>query len=225
MGTLVTATVPADELALSETLAEVPEASFGCESVGDSGEEVAMPLLWAWGTDREEVEAALGDDPTVDDATLLANFDDEWLYWVEWVEEVALVVWMITNHRATLMAASTDGGEWALRILYPERDDLVRTAELCEDHGLTFDVRSIREMEGGASGRYGLTDGQYQALTIACRRGYFSIPRECDLDDLANEMDISHQALSERLRRGIESLVRDALLVGDGTVETVDTAE
>jgi predicted DNA binding protein len=69
-------------------------------------------------------------------------------------------------------------------------------------------------MEGKPSGRYGLTDQQYDALTAACEAGYFAVPRETDLDELSDDLGISHQALSERIRRGTEALVTETLLVG-----------
>ena len=34
------------------------------------------------------------------------------------------------------------------------------------------------------------------------------------LDDLADELDVSHQALSERLHRGHKTLIQNALIVG-----------
>jgi UDP-N-acetylmuramoyl-L-alanyl-D-glutamate--2,6-diaminopimelate ligase len=41
------------------------------------------------------------------------------------------------------------------------------------------------------------------------------LPAEADLDALAEGRDISHQALSERLRRGIDTPVQDTLIVDD----------
>ena len=38
------------------------------------------------------------------------------------------------------------------------------------------------------------------------------VPRETSLQACAQEMGLSHQALSERLRRGTEALVEDTLL-------------
>lgn len=38
--------------------------------------------------------------------------------------------------------------------------------------------------------------------------------RRVDLDDLADGLGISHQPLSERLRRGQQALIEDTLLVG-----------
>jgi predicted DNA binding protein len=46
---------------------------------------------------------------------------------------------------------------------------------------------------------------------LALRHGYFDTPRETTLEELAVELDISRQALSERIRRGNERLLRQSL--------------
>jgi predicted DNA binding protein len=56
-----------------------------------------------------------------------------------------------------------------------------------------------------------VTPGQQNVLVAARERGYFDIPRETTLRELADELDVSHQTLSEHLRRGIMNLV-DATL-------------
>jgi len=53
----------------------------------------------------------------------------------------------------------------------------------------------------------------------ALELGYFETPRQITLKDLAAEMDISHQALSERLRRGMRS-VAAAIVSADPDEET-----
>ena len=42
---------------------------------------------------------------------------------------------------------------------------------------------------------------------MAVDMGYFSVPREAATEDLAERLDVSHQAVSERLRRGTKALV------------------
>jgi hypothetical protein len=69
-------------------------------------------------------------------------------------------------------------------------------------------------MEGEPAGRYGLTDSQHRVLELASRRGYFEIPRDVTLKELADEVGVSHQALSEQLRRGIGALVEDTICIG-----------
>jgi predicted DNA binding protein len=212
MATLATAVLPRDEFVLAETLASVPDASFECEKIAETGRDTFLPLVWAGASDLDRLDAAVRDDPTTENVELLSAFDDERLYRMEWVDRVELVIRIVAS-RGTILDATTNDDNWLLRVLYPSSAGLNETKGYCEDHGVSLTVRSIREMTGDLSGRYGLTEEQYEALTIACERGYFEVPRKANLDDLAEEMGVSHQALSERIRRGTEALVTDALLV------------
>lgn len=69
---------------------------------------------------------------------------------------------------------------------------------------------------------YGLTPVQRATLVRAVREGYYSIPRELSTQELADSFDVSDQAVTERLRRAIASLVENTLGVaadeygGDG---------
>jgi len=56
-----------------------------------------------------------------------------------------------------------------------------------------------------------LSEPQREALTLAVRRGYYDIPRGCTTAELADELGISDQAVTERLRRAIGTFGRYAL--------------
>ncbi|WP_135305011.1 helix-turn-helix domain-containing protein [Haloarcula amylovorans] len=214
MATIVIGSVPAKEFALKHTLDVLPDVQFECERIIKSGDDAVMPLMWARNVDREELEAAFDEDPSVDNVRMLADFEDEYLYRMDWVDHVELLLGMLTNSEATILDAYGKKEEWRLRVMFPTRDKFSATYEFCNEHGLTYDVESIRDMDGEPAGRFGLTEGQYQALVLAAKEGYYHVPQEKTLEELANELDISHQALSERLRRGTESLIEDTLLVG-----------
>jgi AcrR family transcriptional regulator len=62
--------------------------------------------------------------------------------------------------------------------------------------------------------RDGFAGGRRRGARIAVEAGYYQVPRETDQSDLAEQLNISHQALSERLRRATGALIEDALLVG-----------
>lgn len=213
MPTIVSGTVPASDLALSHSLEALPKLRFELERIVTSGDEALMPMLWARGTARQEVEETLESDPTVDNVELLGDFEDEWLFRMEWIGHVDLIVQMLTNSEATILDAVGHQDRWKLRVLYPRRSLFSKTHEFCEAHGISFDVTSIRELDEDPAGRYGLTSAQYEVLAEASRRGYFKIPREISLEELAEELDVSHQAASERLRRATDALVEDALFV------------
>lgn len=225
MATLITATIPADEFALSETLVEMPEATFDCEKLVETGDDSIMPLLWVRAPDFDALDDLLEADPTVDEVSLLTDLEEERLYRMEWVDQIPIVLRMITNSEATILSAATADEQWVLRVLYPTRAGLSDTVEFCDSRGLDFNVLSVRELEGEPSGRHGLTKEQYEALTAATEQGYFAVPREVELSALAEELGISHQALSERIRRGTEALVVDTLLVGGDRQKTEERAK
>jgi hypothetical protein len=214
MATIVRGRVPASEFALSRSLATVPELEFEIERVVDTGDEAVMPLLWVRGAEEEQVTEALRSDPSIEGLELLAAFDDEWLYRMEWVDHVELLLRMITNHEATVLDAYGKRDHWKLRVMYPDRDELSAVSEFCNSHGLSFEIESVRDMEGEPAGRYGLTAEQFDALTTAAQHGLFEVPRGVTMEELAEEFDVSHQAMSELIRRATGALVEDTLLVG-----------
>ena len=59
----------------------------------------------------------------------------------------------------------------------------------------------------------GVTDKQRKALTRAFESGYYDIPRGVTTEELATDLGISHQALSERFRRAHKGLIEDAGVV------------
>lgn len=214
MVTIVRGAVDPDEFALEHTLRALDGIEVECERIIRSGDDAVMPLLWFRYGNREAIEEALAEDPTVRDVTWLAQFDEEYLCRMEWIDRVRLLLQMLTNAEATILDAFGRRDRWQLRVLYPERELFAKTHEFCDEHGLSFDVASIRELEGEPAGRYGLTEEQFEALAHAAREGYFEVPRAVQLEELADHHGISHQALSERIRRATGALVEDALLVG-----------
>jgi predicted DNA binding protein len=62
---------------------------------------------------------------------------------------------------------------------------------------------------------YGLTTAQREALVLAVESGYYDIPRTCTTVEVAEELGISDQAVTERLRRAIVNLVDNSLLVAE----------
>lgn len=215
MVVIVNGSIPASEFALDNVLASYSEVEIEIERIVKSGEEAVIPLVWARGLDRAAFENALDDDPTVEEYALLAEFESELLYRMEWIEQVRLLLQMLTNSEATVLDAVGNRDRWHLRIMYPDRDLLSKTHEFCEQWGLSFDVESVREMEGDPAGRYSLTESQYEALVTALESGYYAVPRDITLEELADELDITHQALSELLRRGTRGLIEDALVIGE----------
>lgn len=215
MPVIVRGKIPASDFALQYVFQTLPDVRIEIERVIESGNDVIFPLLWVRGADREVIEATLQEDPSVRDVTVLTDFESGALCWMQWFEQIGLLVRIITNSQAIILDASGRDGRWQLRVLYPDHEMVSTTHEFCDEHNLTFDIESITNLDAEPAGQYGLTDEQYRVLVLAAERGYFEIPRRITLESLASEVGVSHQALSERLRRAVGTLVKGRIPTGN----------
>lgn len=67
-----------------------------------------------------------------------------------------------------------------------------------------------------------LPDAQRQALVVAYETGYFDVPQESALRDIAGRLNVSEQEASERLRRGLRTLIEST--PADDRSDPVDAA-
>lgn len=206
MVTMVECRVPTEQFALARTFLLCSELRVEVERFVAQDAGSAMPFVWVTTDDFEAFEAALVEDPSVETFSMLTELEDERLYRMNWVQEVELMVQFLLDERSAVVSARTDGGSWRLRVMCPDRDSLSRTYECCEENGLSLTIDSIYELDEERS-EFGLTRSQYETLRLAKRLGYYDVPRTVTLTELANELDISHQALSERLRRAHANLI------------------
>ncbi|MFH5797862.1 bacterio-opsin activator domain-containing protein [Haladaptatus sp. CMAA 1911] len=217
-GTVVEVEIPADEFALWETLTEHENLEFEIERVVAHEDDRVMPFVWASGGTKD-TKTILESDSSVENLQLLADLEDEQLYQMEWTDHIQTLVHILVDEEATVLSASGNSSHWHLRILFPDRDALSQTYDYCRENDLSLDIRNIYQLDQGRKGRFGLTDDQQDTLTLAFQKGYYDIPREASAENLAGELDVSHQAVSERLRRGHRSLVKNTLIIGRETDE------
>ena len=216
MSTIAELTVPAEEFALRQTLERLPEVEVEVERVVAYDPDHVMPYVWFSGDEESiaKLDEEFAADPSVNDVTLLTDLEDERLYRMEWIEDVTVMLHVLTEEEATVLQATGERAQWWLRILFPERDSLSRTYEFATEQGFSVDIHKIHELDDDRYGRYGLTDAQHETLVKALESGYYEIPRATDMEALSDELGISHQALSERLRRAHRALVEDAIRLG-----------
>ncbi|MDF9746115.1 helix-turn-helix domain-containing protein [Natrinema salsiterrestre] len=216
MSTIGELAVPTAEFALRHTLEETDDLDVEIERVVAHNPDQVIPYVWFSGDEPtlRTVDDALTDDPSVEDAERLTDLDDECLYRMSWVDDVTVTLHLLTEEQATVLDAHVETDRWRFRVLFPERAALSRTYDFATDRGLSVEVRKIHRLEENRHGRYGLTDAQHETLVAALEYGYYEIPRGADMDELSDELGISHQALSERLRRAHRRLVEEVVDIG-----------
>jgi predicted DNA binding protein len=201
--------VPTDAFALGDALEAVPEMQVEVERLATHSREWVMPFLWASGGDLDEFESALEDDATVAELTILDRLGEVGLYMIQWSEEVEARVDAMIDQHAILQQAVADD-EWYLKIRFSDEEHLSGFQEYFESN---FDLYRKYQTTEPKHGEFGLTPEQREVLVVASEFGYFSVPRDATVEDIADRLDISANSVSQRLRRAHDSLIRNTLLV------------
>lgn len=213
MGTVVDATVRTSQFALSDTFEAVPEAEVEVIRVVAQGRGYVMPFLWVSAPDLDEIHEVLKEDATTENVQrLVEQRGKRSLYRMKWQANVRLMVYVLGMEDGMLLDAEGKDGEWKLRILFPDHDSVSSTYEFCQEYGINLSIRRVKGIsESIDRGGIGLTEEQYEALVAGFEADYYDVPRGRTQEELAEELGVSHQALSERLRRGQRALIEQAL--------------
>ncbi|MFB6155947.1 MAG: helix-turn-helix domain-containing protein [Haloferacaceae archaeon] len=215
MSTIAQVRIPVDEFALKQTLPRVPDVTVEVTRLVAHETPHFMPFLWAIGDDLGGFEEALDQDETVDNVERLTEFEGERFYRMDWTSAIDLLTHTLIHDDAAILNARGHADAWHLRLLFQDRDSFGSTRQYCEEQGLQFDIEQVYRLTRNnqrTHGLFGLTEQQYTCLINALEEGYYEVPRETSARALADELGVSHQAVSERLRRGHRNLISNALV-------------
>jgi hypothetical protein len=170
-------------------------------------------LVWASGCDFDRLEAAILADNTVYEYAVLAITDDQRLYRLTLSESGANATTYpaIVDQDILVSEAVMEYGATRMRARFPSRDTLKAYRDACQQQDIPFTLVSLYSDEDGGESQYGVTPAQREALGAALEQGYFDVPRSTTLTELAEQLDLSKQAVSARLRRGTAALVQATL--------------
>jgi len=158
------------------------------------------------GPSREDVERALSSTRSIEEYGLISEQDEEWVYSIQCEENFQILSWIVETG-GTILTATLSDGTWSVRLRYTDHENVVRTVNQLRRNNITTDVTAIRKVSRDDLTEAALTDEQYEALEVAVEYGYFEIPRRTTLMELSEHLGISHQSLSERLRRAQGALL------------------
>lgn len=118
---------------------------------------------------------------------------------------------VFADHRCVPTVTGTEGNSCLVTTFPPSRDratdllkDLSEVAEnlavrRISDNGISELSDAVDHLERTVDLSV-LTEKQREAVQLAADRGYYDQPRETDLTELAEELEITQSALSQRLR-------------------------
>jgi predicted DNA binding protein len=203
-----------DSPLLDQAVSAAADMSLDIEKLDASPTVPIRVIFRARGASFDDFDAGLERDPTVAEFSVLADERQKRLYCVVGAETIPCVELYRRSIelQGVIVDATRNASGWTMGMLFPDRDAFGAFRRACQDVDLTVTVESIHSGQSDwTNDDADLTPAQREILSRAVEVGYFDIPRETTLRGLGDEVGVSGQAASERLRRGMETLVRDTL--------------
>jgi len=203
---------------LLKALEPTPEMMIQIETLHTDSVRSSKVIFWAWGDDFQTFERSMDADSTIREYTNLTEFEERRLYSIIPSEEGEKVFTYrtMTEHDIVSLHETGNYEGLTIRARFPGRDDLRAYREFCQEKGLTFHVQNLYPenqhiADGESVEPHGLTSPQREVLQICLEQGYFATPRQITLEEIADELDVSVQAVSTRLRRALQTLLQNTI--------------
>lgn len=206
MSVVAVFTVDAADFLLGETLAAHDDARLELERAVPLAERPA-PCVWVVGPDVGAVTESLRAEVEVCRVAVLDDAGSEALVRVEWGSELDERLASLVETGATVLEAVGRDGAWRLSLRFPDHERLTAYHTRCVDADVSLRVEMVNDPASLRGDADPLTDVQRETLLVALETGYFAVPREATLTELADRLGVSDTAVSQRLRRGMEQLV------------------
>ena len=205
-------TIDQPEFPLHAVFEALPDANIELDRVVPTKDAV-VPYFWIYSENISELSADMGDDEGVDDFKVIDELEEQMLVRIDWNLDHESVLTAIVNTDVTLLSGLGDEKNWTFEVRSSDQKQVSEFQTYCHENDVPITLAQLHALSPLESDReYDLTDGQRKALVLAYSRGYFDSPRNATQADLADELDISRQAVSSRLHRGLRRLVASTLI-------------
>jgi predicted DNA binding protein len=211
MGIITEITVPGTAFELGETLAAVGDVHVTFERVVPSGDRL-FPYMWVTTEDHDELCACLRENGAIADVELLHQDEGRGLYDISWAEDTDGLLNCLKRSDPIVLRAGGSADAWEFELRFNDQDGITAFQEECASQNISVTVDRVLTKSVAESPMEKLSETQRQTVQLALEKGYFDVPRKTTLGELAEELGISDQAVSARLRRSMKKLSAKLLL-------------
>lgn len=212
MAVIIEFTLPSESFPFGRSTSGDPNVRVQLERLVPLKED-RIPFIWATGEKFDQFERHLRDSDIVKHVEVLTQLGDSVLYYIEWYTDKEAFLNGINDTNGSIMEAH-GSSTWSFTVRYRDHADLTRFHQFYQAHDYPVHIDRVYAPDETSRTEYGfgLTPDQRETLIMAVENGYFAVPRETKLDEIAEEVGITRQAASERVRRGTETVLRKALI-------------
>ncbi|WP_226008043.1 helix-turn-helix domain-containing protein [Natrinema salinisoli] len=209
-------TIDQSDFPLSAVFEQLPDSTIELDRVVPTSEAV-IPYFWIHADDTAKLTTDLSNDLGIDQVKVIDEVEEEQMFVrIDWNLAHESVLTAVVNTDVNLISGIGNNEQWTFEIRADEQQEISDFQTYCQDNDIPIELTQLHALSTLKSDReYDLTEGQRSALVLAYSRGYFDSPRGATQDDLADELEISRQAVSSRLHRGLRRLVASTLITSD----------
>ncbi|ADJ14086.1 helix-turn-helix domain-containing protein [Halalkalicoccus jeotgali] len=206
-------TLPSATFPLGRVLQSFPDATMDLERVVPLRESL-MPFIWIEDDDTEALESSLRAHSRIEDVEVLMTADAETLFRIDWSPSSDGLTEALIETEATVLEARGTADNWDFRLRFSAHEDLSAFNVALTESGIPVTLRRIYHppLEGASSP---MSPVQRETLLAAYRNGYYQVPRRISQTELAERLEISDSALSQRIRRAVSTLIEREVLAED----------
>lgn len=152
-------------------------------------------------------EDRLDDIASVEDWDFLSEKDDTYIYLLE-VEALEMPDTASVDHDDLVgMCDPTVSDRGILLSLVGSQEAIRSMLRNFEEAGIVPDLHRLCEYEGGERTLDALTDRQLEVLKTAYNMGFYDVPREASIEDIAAEIGLNSGTVSEHLQRAERNIL------------------
>lgn len=211
MGLEASFTVEESEFPLSAVFEQLSSVTIELDRVVPTT-TAAIPYFWIYTDDTSKLSTDLADDIGINRVTIIDRVEEAMFVRIDWNLDHESVLTAIINTDVTLLSGKRHDGQWVFNVRAKDQSELSGFQTYCRTHNLSVKLTQLHSVSPLKNGQeYNLTADQLTALELAYTRGYFESPRDATQQDLADDLDISRQAVSALLQRGIRQLIASTL--------------
>ncbi|MFC6718953.1 helix-turn-helix domain-containing protein [Natrialbaceae archaeon GCM10025810] len=205
-------TVKQADFPLSAVFEQLTDVTIELDRIVPTGEAI-IPYFWISADDTGKLTTDLSADIGIEQVKIIDQVEKQMFVRIDWNLTHESILTAIVNTDITLLSGIGKEKRWTFEVRASEQQDLSDFQTYCQDHDIPIELTELHAISSLRSDReYDLTDGQRNALIIAYSNGYYDSPRDATQDDLADELGITRQAVSSRLKRGMRRLVASTLI-------------
>jgi len=181
--------------------------------------------LWVAGESCDAVVDAFRAGDLVTSLTRIECRGDRTLLRVELASDATGVCRAVANADGSIVRLRGTSERWTLLAGFPDRQAMWSFSRDCREKAIGLSIRRtyVPGVTEAANPVEEMSDRQITALELAFESGYFEVPRRGTLTDITPELGVSEQAASQRIRRGLRTLLAYSGLESEDAINRVET--